>query len=73
MLTPPGVGKSTLVPVLQTRSLSRPKRGLDQITVAKFPTPKTLAEFGTYLNAVDTEEHDYETLVIDTADALELL
>ena len=70
---PPGVGKSTFGASAPNPIFIPCERGLDQITVAKFPTPGTLAEFGTYLNAVDTEEHDYETVVIDTADALELL
>jgi AAA domain len=70
---PPGVGKSTFGASAPNPVFIPCERGLDQITVAKFPTPKTLAEFGSYLNAVDIEEHDYETLVIDTADALELL
>jgi hypothetical protein len=70
---PPGVGKSTFGASAPNPIFIPCERSLDQITVAKFPTPKTLTEFGTYLNAVDTEEHDYETLVIDTADALELL
>ena len=70
---PPGVGKSTFGASAPNPIFIPCERGLDQITVAKFPTPKTLTEFGAYLNAVDTEEHDYETLIIDTADALELL
>lgn len=70
---PPGVGKSTFGASAPNPIFIPCERGLDQITVPKFPTPKTLAEFGTYLNAVDTEEHDYQTVVIDTADALELL
>ena len=70
---PPGVGKSTFGASAPNPIFIPCERGLDQITVPKFPTPKTLAEFGTYLNAVDIEEHDYQTVVIDTADALELL
>ena len=70
---PPGVGKSTFGASAPNPIFIPCERGLDQITVAKFPTPKTLAEFGAYLNAVDTEEHDFESLIIDTADALELL
>lgn len=70
---PPGVGKSTFGASAPNPIFIPCERGLDQITVPKFPTPKTLAEFGSYLNAVDTEEHDYQTVVIDTADALELL
>jgi AAA domain len=70
---PPGVGKSTFASEAPNPIFIPCERGLDQITVAKFPTPKTLAEFGSYLKAVQEEENDYQTLVIDTADALELL
>jgi hypothetical protein len=70
---PPGVGKSTFASEAPNPIFIPTERGLDQITVAKFPTPATLTEFGSYLKAVTEEEHDYQTLVIDTADALELL
>jgi AAA domain len=70
---PPGVGKSTFAAEAPSPIFIPCERGLDQITTAKFPTPKNLTEFGSYLKAVDEEEHDYQTLVIDTADALELL
>jgi hypothetical protein len=70
---PPGVGKSTFAAEAPSPIFIPCERGLDQITVAKFPTPKNLTEFGSYLKAIDEEEHDYQTLVIDTADALELL
>jgi hypothetical protein len=70
---PSGVGKSTFASEADNPIFIPTERGLDQITTNKFPTPKTLAEFGAYLKAVDEEEHDYKTLVIDTADALELL
>jgi hypothetical protein len=70
---PPGVGKSTFGSEAPDPIFIPAERGLDQITVAKFPTPKDLNEFGVYLKAIDEEPHDYKTLVIDTADAVELL
>ncbi len=70
---PPGVGKSTFASEAPNPIFIPCERGLDQITISKFPTPKTLTEFGSYLKAVQEEENDYQTLVIDTADALELL
>src|ERR1700757_618798 len=70
---PPGVGKSTFASEAPNPIFIPCERGLDQITVAKFPTPQTLAEFGSYLKAIDEEPNDFQTLVIDTADALELL
>jgi hypothetical protein len=70
---PPGVGKSSFASEAPNPIFIPCERGLDQITVAKFPTPKDLDEFATYLKAVEEEENDYQTVVIDTADALELL
>jgi hypothetical protein len=70
---PSGVGKSSFASESDNPIFIPTERGLDQITVAKFPTPKTLEEFGAYLDAVDKETHDFKTLVIDTVDALELL
>lgn len=70
---PPGVGKSTFAAEAPEPIFIPAERGLDQITTSKFPTPKDLNEFGTYLKAIDEEPHDYQTLVIDTADAVELL
>jgi len=70
---PPGVGKSTFASEAPEPIFVPCERGLDQITTAKFPTPKDLFEFGSYLKAIEEEPNDYKTLVIDTGDALELL
>src|SRR4029077_464873 len=70
---PSGVGKSTFASEADNPIFIPTERGLDQITTAKFPTPKTLEEFGAYLKAIDEESHEYKTVVIDTIDALELL
>jgi len=70
---PPGVGKSTFASEAPNPIFIPCERGLDQITVAKFPTPQTLAEFGSYLKAIDEEPNDFQSMVIDTGDALELL
>jgi hypothetical protein len=70
---PPGVGKSSMAAEAPSPIFIPCERGLDQITTSKFPTPKTLAEFGSYLKAIEEEENDFQTVVIDTADALELL
>jgi AAA domain len=70
---PPGVGKSTFASEAPNPIFIPCERGLDQITVAKFPTPQTLTEFGSYLKAIDEEPNDFQSMVIDTGDALELL
>lgn len=70
---PPGVGKSTEMSEADNPIFIPTERGLDHITVPKFPTPRTFVEFYTQLTTLDKEEHPYKTIVIDTADALELL
>ena len=70
---PAGIGKSTLLTGAPKPLFMQIERGLDQITVAKLPVPKTFEEFYVQLNALDKEEHEYESIVIDTGDALELL
>lgn len=70
---PPGVGKTTLLTKAPNPIFIPCERGLDQLTVSKFPRPQTLLEFYKQLLALQNEEHDYKTLVIDTADGLELL
>jgi hypothetical protein len=70
---PSGVGKSSFGAQMSDVVFIPTERGLDQITVAKFPVPETLDEFADYLSAIDEEKHDYKSLVIDTVDALELL
>ena len=70
---PPGVGKTTFASQATNPIIIPCERGADQINCAKFPVPKNLTEFSSYLKAIDEEEHDYQTLVIDTIDAFELL
>ncbi len=47
--------------------------GLDQIDCASFPLAKTLADVDTALRTLIQEQHDFETVVIDSADWLERL
>jgi hypothetical protein len=70
---PPGLGKSTLFTKAPNPIYIPCERGLDHITVSKFPRPTSLVEFYRMLLALQNEKHDYETIVIDTADGLELL
>jgi hypothetical protein len=70
---PPGIGKSTLLTKAPNPIYIPCERGLDHITVSKFPRPENIVEFYKMLLAVQNEEHPYETLVIDTMDGLELL
>lgn len=68
---PPGVGKSTFASEAPNPIFIPCERGLDQISVPRFPIPQTLAEFGSYLKAIQEEPNDYETVIIDTIDSLE--
>jgi hypothetical protein len=47
--------------------------GLGEIDCAAFPLAKSLPEVETYLSALANEPHDYQTVVIDSADWLEQL
>ena len=70
---PPGIGKSTLFTKAPAPIYIPCERGLDFITVDKLPRPKDLREFYGFLVALQNEEHDYKTIVIDTGDGLENL
>ena len=70
---PPGIGKSTYAAGAPKPVFLPAERGLDQITVAKFPTPKSFKELWDQVLTLDTEEHEFETIVIDTLDAVEVL
>ena len=72
---PEGIGKTTLVS--QARKpvfiLAGREDGLGDIVVPKFPVCKTFDEVVECLDILGEEEHDYETVIIDTLDALEPL
>jgi hypothetical protein len=73
MFGPPGIGKST-----QAASWPKPliipvERGLDHITVDKYPTPATFGELWQQVEYFDANSEDHETFVIDTVDATDVL
>jgi hypothetical protein len=70
---PPGIGKSTFGSQAPNPVFIQCERGLDQITVPRFPIPRTLAEYKLQIQALVNEEHEYESVVIDTLDGLDLL
>jgi hypothetical protein len=70
---PPGVGKSTFASTLPKPIFIQAERGLDQITCDRFPIPKTLADYKRQILSLAEESHEYESIVIDTVDALDLL
>jgi len=49
------------------------EEGVDDIDCAKFPTVHSFADLGSALQTLATEDHQYETLVIDSVTRLESL
>jgi AAA domain len=70
---PPGIGKSTFASQAPRPIFLPVERSVDQLDVESFPTPRTFEEFYRQVRTLNEEEHSYQTIVIDTADALEAL
>lgn len=69
---PAGIGKSTFGSTLPKPIFLQTERGLDQITVPRFPLIRTLADYKSQIQVLVSEHHDYESIVIDTVDGLDL-
>jgi hypothetical protein len=68
----PGIGKSTFGASLPKPIVIATER-LDQISVPKLPVPRDFKQLYDQIDALDKEQHDYESIVFDTLDAAELL
>ncbi len=68
-----GVGKSTFAARSPNPIFLCAEEGTAQLDVARFPTPQTWLEVFDALSSLAKEDHDYQTLVIDTLDWLEPL
>jgi hypothetical protein len=68
----PGIGKSTFGATLPKPIFIATER-LDQISVPKLPVPRDFKALYDQVDALDKEEHEYESIVLDTLDATELL
>lgn len=68
-----GVGKSSFAAGAPHPIFIPTEDGLGEIDCAAFPLAKTLPEVETYLSALASEPHDYQTVVIDSLDWLEQL
>ena len=66
-----GIGKSTLAKHAPAPIFMPTEDGLREIDCAAFPVAKTVDDIENYIRALLTEQHDYKTAVIDTADWLE--
>jgi AAA domain len=68
----PGIGKSTFGASLPKPIVIATER-LDQINVPKLPVPRDFKGLYDQIDALDKEQHEYESIVLDTVDAAELL
>lgn len=67
----PGIGKTTFAAQAPRPIFIPIEDGLGQLDVEQFPTPRHYGEVLDAIDALITQEHTYETVVIDTIDALE--
>lgn len=68
-----GIGKSTFGSKAPAPIFIPLEEGIEELDVASFPQPKSFDDFVNCLRALLKEDHEFRTLVIDTADALEPL
>ena len=68
-----GVGKSTVGAAAPNPIFVQTEDGLGEIDTAKFPLAKNLNDVLAALNALRDEPHDFQTVVLDSADWLERL
>lgn len=66
-----GVGKSTFGAEAPSPIFLGPEDGLGMLDVPRFPTPKTWADIKASVNDLLMEDHEFETLVLDTVDWIE--
>jgi hypothetical protein len=68
-----GIGKSTWAASAPKPVFIPTEDGLDHIDCAKFPLCRSFTEVMSNLEALLSEQHDYQTVVIDSVDWLERL
>ena len=66
-----GVGKSTFGAAAPNPIFIQTEDGLGEIDTAKFPLAKSLNDVLNALTALRDEPHDFQTVVLDSADWLE--
>ena len=64
----PGIGKSTFGASLPKPVVIATER-MDQISVPKLPVPRDFKSLYDQIDALDKEEHEYESIILDTLDA----
>jgi hypothetical protein len=70
---PPGVGKTTFACSAPNAIVIPSEDGANDIDVDQFPLCRTLADWIDCVNDLATNDHEYNTAVIDSADWLEML
>lgn len=70
---PEKIGKSTLASCAPNTIFIRTEDGLDQIDCAKLPLCGSYAQFIEQIGMLCQDEHDFETLALDSADWLQKL
>jgi hypothetical protein len=70
---PGGIGKSTFASRAPKPIFLGPEQGTDNINTSRFPKPKTFEDMILAVDELTTKTHDFETLIIDTLDASEVL
>jgi hypothetical protein len=68
-----GIGKSTTASQSPKPIFVPTEDGLDQIDCASFPLAKSLADVRTALGELLRDDHEFETVILDSADWLERL
>ena len=68
-----GVGKSTFASAAPKPIFIQTENGLNQISTNKFPLAKSWDDVVAQMAAVADEEHDFQTLVVDSLSGLERL
>ena len=68
-----GVGKTSLAASAPNPVFVQTEDGLGEIDTAKFPLAKSLADVTSAMTALRDDPHDFQTVVLDSADWLERL
>jgi hypothetical protein len=68
-----GVGKSTMCSHAPNPVFIGAEKGTEQLDVARFPQTESIAELLAQIRALQTEQHDFDSVVLDSLDWVEPL
>ena len=68
-----GVGKSTVCSHAPNPIFVGAEKGTEQLDVARFPQTESISELFAQLATLQTEKHQYQTVVLDSLDSVEPL